>query len=218
MKTVLIPGLGYNSRIFEHLNLSTFDIEYLNWIEPQEGEKIHDYAQRLFSKIKKNAQGITLIGHSLGGIVAQEIASTHQIEKVILISSIKSRKELPLSFKMVSPLNLHKLFTKEISIKTIKLWGKNHGFISNQDKDLFISMVEQQTNSYLQWALKELSLWHSPNISSRTELFQIHGTHDKTFPISLIHQIDFTIKNGSHIFVYKQADKVSEIIKSILMK
>ncbi len=212
MKLILIPGLGYDCRIFDNLNLSEFNVECLNWIAPKPNEKIHDYSQRLFSENTNSNEKIILIGHSLGGIVSQEIASVHNIEKIILISSIKSRKELPLSFKLVKPFGLAKLFTKEISIKTIKFWGKSHGFETKDEKELFKSMVSKQTNMYLQWALKALSSWHEPIIAHQTAIVHIHGTKDKTLPYTLVKNPDFTIDGGSHICVLKNAERISGLI------
>lgn len=214
MKIVLIPGLGYDHRIFKNLNLSDYNVQYLNWIEPISGEEIHDYAQRLFAKVEKASEEIILIGHSLGGIVAQEIASENQIEKIFLVSSIKSRKELPTFFKWIKPLFLDKLFTKEMSIKTIKYWGRTHGFENTSEIDLFKSMVGKNTNSYLQWALRALSCWHEPPIKFPTKIIHIHGTEDKTFPYRLIEKPDFTIENGSHICILKKAEELTVIIKN----
>lgn len=218
MKIVLIPGLGYDSRIFDNLNLSNFKVQYLNWIEPKTNEKIHDYSKRLYSDVDNSSEDIILIGHSLGGIVSQEIASVNQIKKIILISSIKSRKELPLSFKLVRPLMLDKFFTKQITIKTLRFWGKGHGFDNETDKNLFRSMVGKQTNVYLQWALRELSSWHEPKIKSETKIVHIHGTNDKTLPYKLVNNPDFTVDNGSHICVLKKSEEVSEMIKTILQQ
>jgi len=53
MRLIFIPGLGYDCRIFDNLNLPDFKIEYLNWIEPQKDETIHNYSQRLFLYLKK---------------------------------------------------------------------------------------------------------------------------------------------------------------------
>lgn len=212
MKIFLIPGLGYDCRIFEKLELNSFDIEYINWIEPKENENFHEYAKRLFfKKIKKNEE-VVLIGHSLGAMIAQEIATLINVKKIFLISSIKTRKELPFSFRVLKPLKLYKLFTKEISIKTVKYWGKSHGFINKSEQDLFKSMVDLQTNNYLQWALKSLSIWKQPILPKATTLFQIHGTNDKTFSIKLIDNPDKVIEGGSHIMVYKKPQLISQII------
>jgi len=212
LRIILIPGLGYDCRIFENLDLAKFNTECLNWIEPKPNEKLKEYSQRLFNQIDIADEKIMLIGHSLGGIVAQEISSVKKVDQIILISSIKSRKEMPLSFKIVKPLFLDKLFTKELSIKTVKYWGKSHGFENKEEKEFFKSMVGKQTNSYLQWALRELSTWKEPKIPNSTKLIQIHGADDKTFPIKLINKPNVVIENGTHIFVYKQAQKTSDLI------
>ena len=142
----------------------------------------------------------------------KRLQALKKIKRIILISSIKSRKELPLSFKSIGRLHLDKIITKELCIKTFKFWGKNHGFKTISEKELFKSMLEKQTNSYLQWALRELSFWKEPKIPSTTKLIQIHGTKDKTFPFRLIKKPDFVIEDGSHILVHKQAAKISEIL------
>ncbi|MBC8756447.1 alpha/beta hydrolase [Kordia sp. YSTF-M3] len=216
MKIILIPGLAFDCRIFENLDLSGYEVEHLNWIEPKTNEKIHEYSQRLFSKIEPSSEKVTLIGHSLGGIVSQEIASAHNIEKVILISSIQSRKELPFSFKLVKPLRLDVFFTKGLCVKTVRFWGKGHGFETENEQNLFKSMVGNQTNRYLQWALRELSTWHEPTIPAETEIIHIHGTNDKTLPYKLVKKTDFTIENGTHICVLKRAAEISALIKNVL--
>ncbi|WP_430412642.1 alpha/beta fold hydrolase [Kordia sp.] len=212
MRIILIPGLGYDDRIFHNLNLSEFEIEYLNWIEPLANEHIHDYAQRLFATAKPSSEKTILIGHSLGGIISQEIASIQPIEKIILVSSIKSRKELPLSFKIVKPLRLDRFFTKGICVKSIRFWGKSHGFNAETTK-LFKSMIGKQTNSYLQWAFRVLSSWNEPNVPTSTKIVRIHGTNDKTLPYKLVRKPDLSIENGSHICVITEAEKISEFIK-----
>lgn len=212
MKTFFIPGLGYDCRIFEKLTLSIPDTECINWIEPKPNESLHEYSLRMLEQTGHTEDEIILIGHSLGGIVAQEIASTRNVTKVILISSIKARKEMPLFFKLAKPLFVDKLFTKEMSIRTIKYWGGNHGFETAEEKEFFKSMVGNQTNTYLQWALRGLSSWREPVIPQSTQLIRIHGTNDKTFPINRLDGVDLMIENGSHILVYKKAEQVSQFI------
>lgn len=216
MKVCLIPGLGYDNRIFDRLDLNAYDILKLNWIDPKPKENIQDYARRLFSEINISNEKIIFIGHSLGGIIAQEIAQFYPVEKIILISSIKSRSELSINFKLIKPLRLDLFFTKEICLRTIKFWGKSHGFTTEADKSLFKSMVSVHSNNYLQWALRALSSWEAPTHSNKTQIVHIHGTNDKTLPYRLIKNPDFTIENGSHICVLNRPRKMSEIIKNTI--
>jgi pimeloyl-ACP methyl ester carboxylesterase len=193
--------------------LGDHDIEYINWIEPKPNEPLRDYTTRLFKDLPKEESRITLIGHSFGAIASQEIATVRNIEKIILISSIRSSQELPTSFRFINPLNLHKLFTKEFSINTMKYWGKNRGFGNRVEQELFKNMIEKHSNKYLQWALKSICQWKTPKLPARTQLYQLHGSNDKTFPVKYIKKPDVIIENGNHIMVYDQAQKISEILK-----
>jgi pimeloyl-ACP methyl ester carboxylesterase len=216
MKIYLIPGLGFDHRIFQHLDFQCGDVRYLDWIDPIKKETIVDYTQRLFAEIADDQEKKVLIGHSFGGVVAQEIAAVKKIDQVILLSSIRSRDEMPRSMKLAKPFGIHHLFTKELSVKTVQYWGENHGFESYEDQAMFKSMVGQQSNLYLQWAFKTISGWSGSEVLPGTKVFQIHGTNDKTFPLKKIVNPDKVIENGSHIMVFKQPDKINKILNTVI--
>lgn len=217
MKIYLLPGLGFDHRIFSKLQLNESNTQYIDWIEPHKNEKIKDYSRRLAEKIiSNNDEKIILIGHSLGGIVSQEIACLKKIDKIILISSIKSREEMPFQFRIIQPLFLHKFFTKNWTVNTVRFWGKQHDYETKEEQELFKDMVGKQSNQYLQWALKTLSIWKHPEIPKDTSLVQINGDSDKTFPIKLINTPNHIIKNGGHFMIYKHAQALSKIINDEL--
>jgi len=192
-KLYLLPGLGFDHRIFQKLDLENFDCTFIDWIEPKKKEPIQDYAQRLAEPIKNEGTTI-LIGHSMGGILAQEISSFKHIDKIILISSIKSREEVPFQFRIVKPLGLQYFFTKEISTATLRFWGPQHDYVSLEEQALFKSMVGNCSNHYLQWALRQLSIWQTPDVPSHTSIFHIHGTKDKTLPFDLVKSPDAVVR------------------------
>ena len=216
MKVILLPGLGYNCKIFERINFDYSEVGCLNWIEPLPNEPIRDYAVRLFEDLPRNGEKIILVGHSFGGIVSQEIAMVKPIEKIILISSIKSHVEIPFFFRIIKRWGLYKYFTKELSIKTVKYWGKTHGFRNTEEQELFRDMVGEQSNNYLQWALKTLSEWRAPELPLSTVIFQIHGTSDKTFPIKLIEKPDIVVESGSHVMIYTQSENIQIILNNAI--
>ena len=88
-----IPGLAASSKIFEriHLDHNLYDLNYLEWLEPKKNETLDEYIKRFVALIDK--PNAILIGVSFGGIIAQEIAKRIPYQKLVIISSIKSKKE-----------------------------------------------------------------------------------------------------------------------------
>ena len=207
----LIPGLGLDDRIFHKLELPGYDIHYLNWIEPiSPKESIEAYAKRMTRGID-TSQPVILIGHSFGGIMAQEITQLLEVKKIILISSIKSRKENPLVFKLAGPTGLYRLLSKELVVKTFFFWGTLYGYGGGAEQRLLEDMFRKNSNQYLRWALKQLSIWN-PELLDATNLVHIHGTKDRTFPIRGIQQPFLPVKGGHHFMVYQQPRAISELI------
>lgn len=216
MNAHFIPGLGFDDRIFQNLDLPDFECVYLRWIDPLDREEnLVDYAKRLSGQIETDSSPTLLIGHSLGGILALEISKILPIETVILISSIRSRKELPLHFKIIHPLRLDRFFTKGIGQGTLPIWGRYHDYVSKEEQTLFKSMIGQQSNLYLQWALRQLSIWN-PKEKFPTKIVQVHGNQDRTFPSKLIQKADFIVKGGGHFMVYKEVAGINSFLRKVL--
>ena len=92
----LMPGMAASPRIFEFINLSEFfEVVCLSWITPEEEEPIADYAKRMCQNIQHKDP--ILLGVSFGGVLVQEMAKHISCYKVVVVSSVKSYKELPLS-------------------------------------------------------------------------------------------------------------------------
>ena len=209
----LLPGLGFDTRIFSKLQFENWTIHDLNWIEPISSEPIRDYAVRMAASITDKADKLILIGHSFGGILAQEIAAIQRVDQIFLISSIRSRAELPVHFKLLTPTSLFLFFTKKLVRKTIRFWGESHGYAKGAEQELVTNMVGQYSDKYLQWALKALSNWTGSNVPTSTQICQIHGAKDKTFPISRIKNPDYLLPDGDHFMVYKKAKAVKSFIQ-----
>ena len=93
-----MPGMCANSLIFERITLSpNFKPHYLSWISPLQNESLRNYVLRLSKYIKH--ENSVLIGVSFGGVIVQELSKILKIKKVIIISSVKSNKELSNSMK-----------------------------------------------------------------------------------------------------------------------
>ncbi len=103
-----ISGFGADERVFSKLNLPGYNIHYIKWNIPEKNESLHAYAKRLIEQI--HHVNPILIGLSFGGMMCIEIARQFPVEKIILISSIKSFQERPFWMKLSGKLRVNKIF------------------------------------------------------------------------------------------------------------
>ena len=117
----IFSGLGADERVFQRLNFSGFSTTFIKWIVPNNNETIENYATRLIEQVKSTKP--TLVGLSFGGIIAVEVAKQIDTEKVILISSAKTKNEIPFFYRLAGQLGIHKLLPTRLL--------KNSNFITN---------------------------------------------------------------------------------------
>src|SRR5664279_562260 len=109
MKVYCISGIAADSRAFKHIRLPEgFNIVFIHWIKPFRKESLHDYAMRLSECINTN-EPFCVIGLSLGGIVASEIAVRYKPRATILIGSVPVFSQLPGYYRWVRFLKIHRL-------------------------------------------------------------------------------------------------------------
>lgn len=179
-----MPGMSANPLIFKRIKFSDekYEIHFLKWTTPVLNESIENYSKRLLDFIKhKNP---ILIGVSFGGLIVQELSKLIDVEKVIIISSIKSNRELPLYMKSAKFLKLYNYFPLKLfddvfniskSLKINKIYKK---------LDLIDKYLSVRDENYLKWAIREILNWKQEK--PLQEVIHIHGDKDLTFPISLI--------------------------------
>ncbi len=211
-----IPGLGFSPAIYRKVDWGNYSPKMLKWLEPSAyDESIQAYAQRMLDQIDGDTKELILIGHSFGGVMAQEMARLQPVKQIILVSSIRSPKEIPWRYRIFAPLKLDFLFQKAPAIITLPLWGPPFGYKTSEEQALFREMVSPQNNSMLQWSLRKFSAWQELPPSD-TPVHSIHGTNDKTLPHSLLRQVDELVNEGSHIMLFNRAAEVSRLILRVL--
>lgn len=216
MRIFFLPGLGLDHRVFDQLDLRDLPVTFLDWMDPLEGESIRDYARRMLPDDVPDDEEIILVGYSFGGVVAQEIAAQASVDKIILISSIKSRAELPWNLKITGSLGLYKLIGSKLITSTVSLWGRFYDLDNRQFREAFKTMVSDRSDKYLRWAVYQLATWEAPQIPVFTQICHIHGRRDKTFPIRLTQNPDVVIDKGGHFMVFKNSEEVGREIRRAL--
>ncbi len=100
-------GLGADEKVFGRLELQGYTLNFIQWEIPKAGEAIAEYAARLSSKIPESNP--VLLRLSFGGMVAIEVSKLIPTEKVILISTAKTKNEIPWLYRVAGKIRLHRI-------------------------------------------------------------------------------------------------------------
>lgn len=213
-KIFLISGLGADTRLYNNIDLKDHDVIPVDWIEPNEHDTLNTYAQKLIHQFTINNNSI-VIGVSLGGIIAIEIAKQIKLNKVILISSIKTINEAPWYFKVFSTLPVYKLLSGKQLAALGFLIKPIFGRITHQDAWLFNDMLKKSSPKFIKWALDAVLLWRNETIPAN--VYHIVGDKDLVFNYKRIKNATI-IKGGTHIMIYDKAKQINKLLKGILKK
>jgi pimeloyl-ACP methyl ester carboxylesterase len=213
MKTIYcISGLGADERAFSKLKINGFTLHVIAWLMPAKDETIEQYAKRM--RVDVTEENPILMGLSFGGMICTEIAKQIPVSKIIIISSIKSSKELPLWMRTVAKLKLNKIVSLKSSRLTQPVQNKMLGIQSEEEKALVASLRREADLPYTNWAVNQAINWK--NDWQHPHIYHIHGDKDNMFPIKNI-KADYTIKNGGHFMIMNRAAEVSDCINAALL-
>jgi pimeloyl-ACP methyl ester carboxylesterase len=211
-KIYLISGLGADERIFKFLILGDYEPIHIKWIEPRQHETIKDYAIRLREQIETDKP--LILGVSFGGMIATEIAKQIDYEQVILISSAKTKNEIPILYRLIGQINLHRFIPIKLFKQANFLTYWFFGMKTKTEKKLLKSILIDTDSSFLKWAINSILKWD--NEYQITRLIQIHGSQDKILPKRNIIKVDYEIDKGGHLMIYNQANEINHILGRIL--
>jgi hypothetical protein len=206
-----ISGMGADRRIFQKVKLSEkFRIHFLDWLVPLKNESIEAYAKRMSEKIDAT-KPFCIVGLSFGGVIACEISKIISPKKIVLVSSISMRKEIPWYYKLAGAFRLNKIpFLKYFkSTNSIFFWLL--GAKTEEEKSL-IRKVKQDANVDITlWAIDRFLHWQ--NKIRPENVFHIHGTSDRILPGKFVNA-DKKVIGGGHFMIFNRHEEVSGLIES----
>ncbi len=210
-----MPGMAANSSIFKKIKLPNeiFSCYFLEWFIPEAGMSLAAYATELLEQIKhKNP---ILIGVSFGGMVVQEMAKQINTSKIIVISSVKLRKELPKRMLVASYTKVHKFLPTGL-VNNVEAMAKLAlGERVKKRIDLYQEYLSIRDKDYINWSLNQIVNWSATSYPEN--LVHIHGDKDSVFPISRI-QNCIVVKNGTHAMIIYRARWFNEHLPDIILK
>ncbi|MFN3665720.1 MAG: alpha/beta hydrolase [Sediminibacterium sp.] len=213
MKIYFISGLGADESVFYGLELPNVERIYLDWMSPLKGETIEAYALRMSARITDPEP--IIIGLSFGGMIAMEIAKIITVKLVILISSAKTRKELPPYFTFCRYLPVHKAIPLQSLSNSKGLLKFFFGTRTKDQQEKLKNIIRNTNGGFNQWAINAIVNWKNRGINS--PVYHIHGNADRLLPLSFV-QADLVIEGGNHFMIMQKSKEISLHLQQLLKK
>lgn len=209
-----MPGLAASPKIFENIKLpeERFEMFFLEWMLPEAGETLTDYAKKIAKNIKHDNP--VLIGVSFGGILVQEVARIIKARKVIIISSVRCNIEFPRRMKFAKMTKAYRFFPTALMEKAD--WLAKLSFGNNmitRRLNLYEKYLSVRDKKYLDWAFEKVIVWDRAEPDEK--VVHIHGESDEVFPAKYLKNY-IPVKGGTHIMIINKAKWLNENLPRII--
>ncbi|TJY34132.1 alpha/beta hydrolase [Pontimicrobium aquaticum] len=193
-----MPGMAANPSIFEFIKLpeDKFMIHLLEWVIPQPNETLVTYAKRMSSKIEYD--DVVLLGVSFGGVLVQEMSKFLKLKKLIIVSSVKTKHELPIKMKLAKATKAYKLLPTQFVGNFDSFAKYAFGETIKKRVKLYKKYLSVNDKRYLDWAIHNMMCWEQEEVIPG--IIHIHGDKDPVFPIKHITNC-ITVKGGTHVMI-----------------
>ncbi|EAR14471.1 alpha/beta hydrolase [Robiginitalea biformata] len=211
----LMPGLAACPDIFENIRLpeDRFRIHLLEWFLPEPGMDLQEYARRMSMQVRE--ANPVLIGVSFGGMLVQEMTRFLETRKVIIISSVKCRREMPRRLLVARYTKLHKLLPTSLVNNVEVLARYAFGESIGKRLKLYERYLGVRDTGYLDWAIDQIVNW------TREEpvpgLVHLHGEKDAVFPMGYIGDC-ISVPGGTHTMILHRHRWLNERLPAIILQ
>jgi pimeloyl-ACP methyl ester carboxylesterase len=213
--TYFIGGIASDERIFKHQMVAIENAVYLPFPRHDKHDTMDTYVKK-FIPLIDTTQPFNLVGNSMGGIMVMELIKHIHPEKVVLISSVKSRKEMPFILTHLKYTNAHKLLPGKGFIGFIQFGSlfKNEILKVPGMRRLAVSMAKNNDPGFLYWCVNAIVKWKGKE-DYRKDIIHIHGTKDEMFPYRNIKNA-IPVKGGAHSMLLIQHEEVNRLLAESL--
>ncbi|MCB0508751.1 MAG: alpha/beta hydrolase [Bacteroidetes bacterium] len=212
-----IGGIASDERLFKYQMVAVENAVYLPFPKHDKKDTIETYAKK-FIPLIDTTKPFNIISNSMGGIMTMELIKHVHPEKVVLISSIKSRAEMPFKLKFLHVSKLHKILPGSGFINAIKMGSlfKREVLKTPALRKMAISMAKNNPPDFLYWCINAIINWKGDE-NYRKDIIHIHGTKDEVFPFKKLKNA-IPILNGTHQMILNKSNEVNKILVEQLNK
>ncbi len=209
-----MPGMAANPSIFENIILpqDKFKTHYLKWSLPHGEESLESYSKRLAKKVTH--EDSVLIGVSFGGVIVQEMSKFLKLRRLIIISSVKTKYELPRRMRYSAKTGLYHLLPTGLLDYIDHLEKIAVNDFLKKRANLYRKYLSVRNTKYLNWAIKEMVCWQQEKPIEN--IVHIHGDKDLVFPYKYINGC-ITVKGGTHIMIINRYRWFNEYLPELII-
>jgi esterase/lipase len=211
-KVYCISGLGADEKVFKFLDLSFVHPVFIQWITPLKNETLEHYALRLKQQYIQEHNPV-IIGLSLGGMIATEIVKSTPAARAIIISSAKTKNEIPLLVRLLRNVPLYKILPDAFIKRSLRTQQYFLGAQSVQARSYVKSALKNADLNFYKWAIGAIMKWD--NTITPSNIVHIHGTNDKLLRYKFV-KADISLKGGEHLIIIENAEEISSLIKKLI--
>ena len=210
----MMPGMAANPSIFEHINLpeEKYKIHWLEWMMPVKNESLESYAKRMIEKI--DYEKVVLMGVSFGGIIVQEMSKYMDVRKLFVVSSVKSKHELPKRMKIMKLTKAYKILPTQLVSNIDVLARYAFGETVLKRIELYKKYLSVSDKQYLDWAIENVIEWDQDEPNQ--DAIYIHGDKDMVFPHSCRGDC-IVLKGGTHIMILNKFKWFNENLPKLIL-
>lgn len=204
--------MGADKRLFSEIEpIKGYKFVDLEWQNFSKIKSLKDYAVEIAKQIDAS-KPFSLMGVSMGGMVCSELADILNPEKVVIISSAKTAKEIPPMFKRLNFLGVTRLLNAERINYILGNSSKFFGAMNKEQRKLFYQMADDIDIDFIVWSIKAILNWDKRTASDK--IIHLHGTKDFVLPFENViptHVVD----KGDHMMVWNKSVAINQLLKDI---
>jgi len=210
----ILSGLGADERVFDQIDFGDFAPVFIPWEDVKPDQSFESCIRQLSKQVK--TPNPILIGISFGGMIAQEISKLFENCPVLIISSVRTRQELPWMMRMSGKVGLHKLIPIKLVLRNKRLNHWLFGTKTKREEKTLDQILADSDPVFTKWAIRNITKWRrSEKIPAK--VIHIHGDQDRIFPLKNVHP-DYVIREGTHLMTVSKHEEVSKVIQEALEK
>lgn len=202
-----IPGLGTTEKLYANTVIPGVDITVLQWPLPEKQDTMQSYARKFLPQINTD-EPFCLLGVSFGGMLCVELSQIISPRKLFLVSTSKTRKELPWFIRFFKHVPIHKIMPetqhRKMAYQGRWIVGFGKAYIPE-----FLGMMNSMAENYFQNCINIIVNWNGTALPKNA--IHIHGDRDRLLRYKYV-KADHTIPGGSHAMIVFQAEEINRIL------